>query len=45
MKILGIKLESVTIDMLGTAKRLVVDKENTTIVQGTGKKKDIEGTL
>jgi chaperonin GroEL len=40
---LGIKLESVTIDMLGTAKRLVVDKENTTIVQGTGKKKDIEG--
>jgi len=40
---LGIKLESVTIDMLGTAKRLVVDKENTTIVQGSGKKKDIEG--
>ena len=40
---LGIKLESVTIDMLGTAKRLVVDKENTTIVQGAGKKKDIEG--
>ena len=40
---LGIKLETVTIDMLGTAKRLVVDKENTTIVQGAGKKKDIEG--
>jgi chaperonin GroEL len=40
---LGIKLESVTIDMLGTAKKLVVDKENTTIVQGAGKKKDIEG--
>ena len=40
---LGIKLESVTIDMLGTAKRIVVDKENTTIVQGAGKKKDIEG--
>ena len=42
---LGIKLENVTIDMLGTAKRIVVDKENTTIVQGAGKKKDIEGTL
>ena len=40
---LGIKLENVTIDMLGTAKRVVVDKENTTIVQGAGKKKDIEG--
>ena len=40
---LGIKLENVTLDMLGTAKRLVVDKENTTIVQGAGKKKDIEG--
>ena len=40
---LGIKLESVTIDMLGSAKRLVVDKENTTIVQGAGKKKEIEG--
>ena len=31
------------IDMLGTAKRIVVDKENTTIVQGAGKKKEIEG--
>jgi len=40
---LGIKLENVTLDMLGTAKRIVVDKENTTIVQGAGKKKDIEG--
>ena len=40
---LGIKLENVTIDMLGTAKRIVIDKENTTIVQGAGKKKDIEG--
>ena len=29
--------------MLGVAKRIVVDKENTTIVQGVGKKKDIEG--
>ena len=40
---LGIKLENVTLDMLGVAKRIVVDKENTTIVQGAGKKKDIEG--
>ena len=40
---LGIKLENVTLDMLGTSKRVVVDKENTTIVQGAGKKKDIEG--
>merc|ERR1711883_36512 len=32
-----------TLDMLGTAKRVVVDKENTTIVQGAGKKKEIEG--
>jgi chaperonin GroEL len=39
---LGIKLESVTIDMLGTAKRVIIDKENTTIVGGAGKKKDIE---
>jgi len=39
---LGIKLESVTMDMLGKAKRVVVDKENTTIVGGNGKKKDIE---
>ena len=39
---LGIKLESVTMDMLGNAKRVVVDKENSTIVGGTGKKKDIE---
>ncbi|MFO0997230.1 MAG: chaperonin GroEL [Alphaproteobacteria bacterium] len=39
---LGIKLENVTIDMLGTAKRVVIDKENTTIISGAGKKKDIE---
>ena len=42
---LGIKLENVTLDMLGTSKRVVVDKENTTIVQGAGKKKDIEGNV
>ncbi len=39
---LGIKLESVTLAMLGTAKKVVIEKENTTIVDGAGKKKDIE---
>ena len=38
---LGIKLENVTIDMLGTAKRVVITKENTTIVDGAGSKDDI----
>ncbi len=42
---LGIKLESVTVDMLGKAKRVHIDKENTTIVDGAGKKKDIEGRV
>ena len=40
---LGIKLENVTLDMLGTAKKVVIEKENTTIVDGSGKKKEIEG--
>ena len=40
---LGIKLENVTLDMLGRAKKVVVEKENTTIVDGSGKKADIEG--
>ena len=39
---LGIKLENVTLDMLGTAKKVSIDKDNTTIVDGAGKKKDIE---
>ncbi len=39
---LGIKLENVTLDMLGTAKRVRIDKENTTIVDGAGKKGDIK---
>jgi chaperonin GroEL len=39
---LGIKLENVTLDMLGTAKRVRIDKDNTTIIDGSGKKKDIE---
>ncbi len=40
---LGIKLENVTLDMLGKAKKVMIDKENTTIVDGAGKKKEIEG--
>ena len=40
---LGIKLENVTVDMLGTAKKVIITKEETTIVEGAGKKKDIEG--
>jgi chaperonin GroEL len=40
---LGIKLESVTLDMLGKAKKVVITKEETTIVDGAGKKKEIEG--
>ena len=42
---LGIKLESVTLAMLGRAKRVRIDKENTTIIDGSGKKKDIEGRV
>ena len=42
---LGIKLENVTIQMLGRAKKVRIDKENTTIVDGAGKKKDIEGRV
>jgi chaperonin GroEL len=39
---LGIKLENVTLDMLGTAKKVRIDKDNTTIIDGAGKKKDID---
>ena len=42
---LGIKLENVTLDMLGKAKKVRIDKENTTIIDGAGKKKDIEGRV
>ncbi|HCL64264.1 MAG TPA: chaperonin GroEL [Rhizobium sp.] len=42
---LGIKLESVTLDMLGRAKKVSITKENTTIVDGAGKKSDIEGRV
>ena len=40
---LGIKLENVALDMLGRAKKISIDKDNTTIVDGAGKKEDIEG--
>ncbi len=42
---LGIKLENVTLDMLGRAKRVRVEKENTTIVDGAGKKPDIQSRI
>jgi chaperonin GroEL len=42
---LGIKLENVTLDDLGRAKRVVVDKENTTIIEGAGKSSDIQGRV
>jgi chaperonin GroEL len=42
---LGIKLENVKLDMLGKAKKVMIDKENTTIVSGAGKKKDIEARV
>jgi len=42
---LGIKLESVTVNMLGRAKKLMIDKENTTIVGGAGTKADIQGRI
>ena len=42
---LGIKLENVTLDMLGTAKRVEITKENTTIVDGAGSKDDIQGRV
>src|SRR6266446_3909727 len=40
---LGIKLENVTLDMMGKAKRIRVEKENTTIIDGSGQKNDIQG--
>ena len=42
---LGIKLENVTIAMLGRAKKVMIDKENTTIVSGAGKKAEIEARI
>jgi chaperonin GroEL len=40
---LGIKLENVTLDMLGQAKRVLLTKEDTTLIEGAGRRKDIEG--
>jgi chaperonin GroEL len=42
---LGIKLENIKLDDLGKAKKIVIDKDNTTIVEGGGKQKDIEGRV
>ncbi len=42
---LGIKLENITMDDLGKAKRITVDKDNTTVVEGSGKKSDIQGRI
>ena len=42
---LGVKLENVTLDMLGRAKKVVIDKDNTTIVEGVGGKKDIDARI
>jgi chaperonin GroEL len=42
---LGIKLENVTLDDLGKVKRVVVDKENTTLIEGVGKSSDIQGRV
>jgi len=42
---LGIKLENVTLEMLGRAKKVVIEKENTTIVDGAGRKEEIEGRV
>ena len=42
---LGIKLENVTLQMLGRAKKVRIEKENTTVVEGAGSKKDIDGRI
>src|SRR5437762_7325906 len=42
---LGIKLENIKLEDLGRAKRITIDKENTTIVEGEGKKADIQGRV
>jgi chaperonin GroEL len=42
---LGVKLETVTLEQLGQAKRIVVDKDNTTVIEGAGRKKDIDARV
>jgi chaperonin GroEL len=41
----GLKLENATLDMLGTAEKVVIDKENTTIIKGAGKESDIQARI
>ncbi len=42
---LGMKLENTTLDMLGRAKKIIVEKENTTIIEGAGSQKDVQGRI
>ncbi|NDD63695.1 MAG: chaperonin GroEL, partial [Acidobacteria bacterium] len=42
---LGIKLENITLDDLGRAKKVIIDKDNTTIIEGAGKKTDLQGRI
>jgi len=42
---LGVQLETLELDDLGTAKRVTIDKENTTIIEGSGKKSDVQGRI
>jgi chaperonin GroEL len=42
---LGLKLENTTVDMLGKAKKVIVDKENTTIIEGAGDNKEVKGRI
>ncbi len=42
---LGLKLENTTVDMLGTAKKIIIDKENTTIIEGGGSQKEVQGRI
>jgi chaperonin GroEL len=41
----GLKLDAVTMDMLGTARRVIITKDNTTIIEGSGEKADVEGRV
>ncbi|HSV97864.1 MAG TPA: chaperonin GroEL [Spirochaetota bacterium] len=42
---LGLKLENTTVDMLGKAKKIIIDKENTTIIEGGGNQKEVQGRI
>ncbi len=41
----GLKLDGVTLDMLGTARKVIIDKDNTTIIEGAGEKSEVEGRV